>query len=150
MEFGPRILSQILLHVVRSPVLCCVAFCLYLNNALAVFTTDFGWEFELSWLSWSLSFWRLNLTTWSSALFQPQMYARCINLLHGYLFDGWCSLCSNSLLSSQGTQSPQFAFASVPSVLPLMVFPSPYSNRLILNWRWIFKCCFIDFGLMSP
>lgn len=50
---------------------------------------------------------------------------------------------------SSGCTFSTVGFASVFSVLPLMVFPSPHSNRFILNWKWIFNCCFIDFGLMS-
>lgn len=50
---------------------------------------------------------------------------------------------------SSGYTFSTVGFASVFSVLPLMVFPSLHSNRFILKQKWIFNCCFIDFGLMS-
>lgn len=140
---GPRMLSPMLLCL-QSDHHFCVALSLYPNNASAGFATDFSTGLRIP-----VELVVLKLIWKSSELFQPQMSAHCINLLNGCLFSGWCSLCSNSHLSAHNTQS-QFAFVSDLSVLLLMVFPSPCSNRLILSWKWIFKCCFIDFGLMSP
>lgn len=124
--------SYTIMHTGMVPIHFYIIFLLHPNNALAFFHHRFCLRVQVELVM--LKSLRLDALT--------------CTLMNGYLFSGGCSLCSNSHLFSQHIQSPQASFSSVCSTTDGFSFP--IHKEAYPNWKWIFKCCFIGFGSMSP